>query len=521
MKSIQRLGLVFGAVGLAGSFGCSGAPLSSDADEAAQGVSTPTITADDFGTVAVVSTNATIDHNNAFFQNLGTNGRTCNSCHKLENSLGISTAMINSAFNQTSGTDPIFRINDGSNAPTGFYSNTSTVSFRRTSFSMLLAHGTIRVGEGVPAGADYTVAAINDPYGFASTTELSLFRRPLPSVNMAFSVHVMWDGRESEGGRTAVRDALINQANDATTGHAQRATPLDNTTRASIADFQLALFSAQQTATVDSTHTTALNVAGSPATTEAAAGNPSNLLLALTQSTSAGGNGTFPAIGAVPAAGQPVVVVRNVNNPFNGNSLLARCPDDNQNHTGCFKNQSITAFEPWESADLGPSTDPVVIRRGQIGDGENTFYNRPFNVSGVTGLNDVTGQTTVSVTCTTCHNTPQAGTNSSARFFDTGVADASGANPLFTPDFPIYTFRNAAGSQRSVTDPGLAIRTGKFADLGRFKTPSLRGLGARAPYFHNGSAKTLNDVVNFYNTRFGIGLSQTEITNLVLFLQQT
>ena len=41
----------------------------------------------------------------------------------------------------------------------------------------------------------------------------------------------------------------------------------------------------------------------------------------------------------------------------------------------------LDVFEPWESAELGPSTDPVVIRRGQIGDGENTFYNRPFNVS--------------------------------------------------------------------------------------------------------------------------------------------
>jgi cytochrome c peroxidase len=517
MKSILTMGLVFGTAGLVG---CSAAPMSQSTGEASNDVTAPNLKTDPFGQMATVSTAASIDQNNPFFQNLGANGRTCNSCHKFEGAMGISVAQIKSIFNQSSGTDPLFRINDGSNAPTGFYANTSTVSARQISFSMLLNHGDIRVGIGIPATRDYSLAAVNDPYGFASANELSLFRRPMPSTNMAFSVHVMWDGRESEGGRTVVRDALINQANDATQGHAQRATPLDTGTRQAIADFQLRLFSAQQIANVGST-TTRLDVPGTATAEESAAGNPSNLLLALTQTTSAGGNGTFPAIGNTSATAMPVVS-RNVNNPFNGNALLARCPDDGANHTGCFKNQALTAFEPWESAELGPSTDPVVIRRGQIGDGENTFYNRPFNVSGVAGLNDVTGHAVESVTCTTCHNTPQGGTNSSARFFDTGVADASGANPLFTSDFPIYTFRrNTDGFQRSVTDPGVALRTGKFADLGKFKVPNLRGLPARAPYFHNGSANSLTDVVNFYNRRFNIGLSQTEINNLVLFLQQT
>jgi cytochrome c peroxidase len=124
--------------------------------------------------------------------------------------------------------------------------------------------------------------------------------------------------------------------------------------------------------------------------------------------------------------------------------------------------------------------------------------------------------------CTTCHNTPDVGTHSRPRLFDTGVADASGANPLFTSDFPIYTFRRKSdGFQRSVTDPGLALRTGKFNDLGRFKVPSLRGLGARAPFFHNGSAKTLTDVLNFYNRRFNIGFTADEIRKVVRFLEQT
>jgi len=47
----------------------------------------------------------------------------------------------------------------------------------------------------------------------------------------------------------------------------------------------------------------------------------------------------------------------------------------------------------------------------------------------------------------------------------------------------------------------------------------LRGLGSRAPYFHNGSANTLNDVVRFYNTRFNIGFTSEEIRKVVLFLR--
>jgi hypothetical protein len=527
MKSFLRSGLIFGAAGLlGGSLGCSAAPDASAIGEADNAVLAVTQFTNPFGAGGVVSRTGTIDRNNQFFQNLGTNGRTCNSCHKLEASMGITTAQINAIFNQTNGLDPIFRINDGSNAPTGFYAKTGTVTDRRISFSMLLAHGDIRVGIGLPATRDYSLAAITDPYGFANANELSLFRRPMPSINMAYSTQVMWDGRESEAGRTAVRDALINQANDATTGHAQRATPLDTGTRSAIADFQLNLFGAQETARVDSTRTTSTHVPGSPATDEDAFGGPNGLLDSLTVSRTAGEQGTFPALGSGTT---PNTVRRGINDSISGSTLKRLCNesddgsvDENVLTANCFKNISLTPYEPWESAELGPSTDPTVIRRGEIGDGENLFYNRKFNITGVAGLNDVTGKATISGTCTTCHTTPQAGTNSSARMFNTGVADASGANPLFTSDFPIYTFRrNSDGAQVSFTDPGLALRTGRFADLGKFKVPSLRGLGARAPYFHNGSANTLDAVVDFYNRRFNMNLTSTERRLIILFLQQT
>ena len=69
-----------------------------------------------------------------------------------------------------------------------------------------------------------------------------------------------------------------------------------------------------------------------------------------------------------------------------------------------------------------------------------------------------------------------------------------------------------------VTDPGRAMISGKCKDIGRFKGPILRGLASRAPYFHNGTAATLMDVLNFYDQRFGIGFTEQQKTDLVNFL---
>jgi cytochrome c peroxidase len=49
-----------------------------------------------------------------------------------------------------------------------------------------------------------------------------------------------------------------------------------------------------------------------------------------------------------------------------------------------------------------------------------------------------------------------------------------------------------------------ALITGLWADIGKVKGPNLRGLAARAPYFHNGSAESLSDIVTFYEKRFRI-----------------
>jgi hypothetical protein len=363
---------------------------------------------------------------------------------------------------------------------------------------MLLNHGTIRVGIGVPDGADFTLLEAQDPYDFASAAELSLFRRPLPSVNVAFDAHVMWDGRESEG-RPAVRDALKSQANDATMGHAQRPTPLDDQTRAAIADFQLNLFAAHSRSNLAAdldVAACATNDKGEAC--EKARGGPVNLATVLTDGSPGADQGSFPPF------------YMGINDSF----------------AAGFKNISFTIFDHWESGDLPSSdTSDLTKSRGDIGDGEHIFYTKPIDISGVAGLNDVLGQDVVHGFCTTCHNTPDVGNHSLPRFFNVGTSSPYLAdNPLAGNliDFPKYIIEEQdSGTVVTTTDPGLALRTGKFADIGKFKIPILRGLGARAPYFHNGQAKTLNDVVDFYNQRFNIGFTDDEIRKLVLFLQQT
>jgi cytochrome c peroxidase len=70
-----------------------------------------------------------------------------------------------------------------------------------------------------------------------------------------------------------------------------------------------------------------------------------------------------------------------------------------------------------------------------------------------------------------------------------------------------------------VTDIGRATKSGKCADVGKVKGPVLRGLAGRAPYFHNGAAATLNDVVDFYDQRFSLNLREQQKADLVAFLQ--
>jgi cytochrome c peroxidase len=160
--------------------------------------------------------------------------------------------------------------------------------------------------------------------------------------------------------------------------------------------------------------------------------------------------------------------------------------------------------------------------RASIARGEEIFSRRLFAITGAAGIN--TGNRPINGTCATCHDLPMSGM-SSVRWIDTGSTNqpwavAAPDLPLFkvtcNPDAPPHPF---LGRVIYTQDPGRAMTSGKCADVGAITVQQLRGLAARAPYFSNGSAGTLADVVDFYDRRFGAHYTAREKQDLVNFLR--
>jgi len=118
--------------------------------------------------------------------------------------------------------------------------------------------------------------------------------------------------------------------------------------------------------------------------------------------------------------------------------------------------------------------------------------------------------------CRGCHSAVNNGTNVNGAMFDIRTSTAERR-----PDgHPLYTLQNlATGDVVQTTDPGKAFVTGRWSDMNRFKVPTLRGISARAPYFHNGIAPTLRDVVRHYDQVQSFGFTQQEEDDLVAFLE--
>jgi hypothetical protein len=569
----------------------------------------------------VSGSSAAVDTSNPFFQNLGTNGRTCNSCHQASAGWTITPPQIQAVFDATQGTDPLFRLNDGANNPNA---PVGTLAERSAAYSLLRTKGLIRVGMALPATREFDVVSVSDPYGVqnVNSTTLSFYRRPLPSANLKFLSAVMWDGREATG--ATMRDRLKVQANDATRGHAQGAVDLTDTQRSQIADFQLAMTVAQETDSIIKIGDGASSTGrlGPMLSNDSAAnggmsgplqlwrenffigindplgGNPQNIPFNKNAfnvydgfiNVAAGGfvgyyelrdrkSGKCMDVSAQGTADGTLVQQWGCNSQDNqkwritneGSGLYSICGKQsnkcldtmgrakggdmaiwsyntswNQRWTlvadgqggWLFKNASsgfvigVSGGSTSDGAhavtwDQNGATDQMWTnvnssdeRRAAIRRGQTIFNTKSINIQGVRGVNDVVQgdiNATLVGTCTTCHDSPNAGNHSVALPLDLGVASSSqnGDSSL-----PMFTVRNrTTGEQFQVTDLGRAMVTGQWKHLATFKGPILRALSSRAPYFHNGVAKTLADVVNFYDTRFHLGLQNQDKADLQAFLE--
>jgi cytochrome c peroxidase len=409
-----------------------------------------------------------LDTNNAFFDALGTNGRACVTCHTPEDGFSISAAGVAERFEESCGTDPIFRTNDGSNNPNA---DVSTLEARRAAYSLLIERGLIRIQLPIPANAFFKLVAVDDPYGNSTAGGLSLFRRPLASTNLKFNPLIMFDAREPD---------LASQARNATIGHAQGAAP-DAATLQSIVDFESALFTTQ----VQVRHV----------------GNTS----------SHGALGSPEALAATPFA-------LNENRTFPGCTATVP-PSCNAGPISVATNDVFTLFAAWE--------DSHKEGRKAVARGEVLFNTKRF-------VDPAVGPATP-VTCSNCHNSANAGTFSGgltppAPPFG-GFPTVAISAPPFRAGLPLYTLESLPGATSptgdpipvgtlvKTSDPGMAMRTGLWRDINRFKTPGLRGLASHAPYFHNGLAPTLEAVVDHYNNQFVIGLTDQEKSDLTAFLR--
>jgi len=430
---------------------------------------------DPTGKVETFSTTGKVDLTGPFFQSLGTNGRSCGTCHQASDGWSVSATHIAERFEATGGTDPIFRTNDGSNCDD---LDTSTVDARRQAYSLLISRGLIRIPLSVPAGAEFDVVNVKNPYGCNDKSTLSMYRRPLPSTNLRFLSTLMFDGRESstQTGTQPITYAtnpadllsdLKHQSVDATMGHAQATTPPTPQQQQQIVAFEMALSTAQ-----------AIDTVAGPLNAASATGGPATI------------PGIFFYIG--------------INDPFPGGNPLGTQ----------FSSEIFTLFT---QSFVNAASGDVAARRASILRGQTLFNSRPINIDGVAGINDVLGKP-LQGTCGTCHDTFNVGNHSVSAPLNIGVADLT--NPLDVSYLPVITLRQKANPSNkiSTTDPGRALITGKWADIGKVKGPILRGLAARAPYFHNGSAAGLKEVIQFYNVRFSMGLTEAEQVDLVAFL---
>jgi hypothetical protein len=451
------------------------------------------------GAVATFNSAGDIDQSGPFFQSLGTNGRSCSSCHRIAQGMSLSSSGVKSIYQLSAGKDPLFAAIDGANCPTDDVS-------KRSSHSLLLDRGLIRVGLPLPNPREFAISVAYDPYGCAMTYDpnsgadvVSVYRRPLPTTNLRFLSAVMFDGRDTIMPLTSaatfsnnLESNLMQQALEATQIHAQAAAQPTADQLAGIVNFELGLSTAQML--------------------DRQAGMLSHYR----------------------ARGGPLALSRQAYYPGSNDSLGA-------DPTGePFNSSAMTLFSAWDetsSADSSESEDGSRMR-GKIAAGEKLFNTAVAMITGVRGLNDnpaLGSPAVVKGTCTTCHDTPNIGNHSvplpldiatsrQARF-ESDPAIIAGLEKLSPPNLPVYEIAGCLDPIHPsvkvtyyTSDPGRALITGKCADINRGKGPILRGLAARAPYFHNGAAANLHQLVDFYNQRFQMNLTPEQKEDLIAFL---
>ena len=469
---------------------------------------------DTSGAVEILNAHGPIEtKSHPFFVPLGQNGRACISCHQPKDGMSLSTRTIRERWNETAGKDPVFSAIDGSNCP-------SLPESRRASHSLLLNRGLFRISlpwppraaDGSSIKPEFTIELVRDPtgcnadpiYGLQSAHPMiSIFRRPRPVANLKY-VTTPFGSWSPKNGLVLKRDpqtglriadnlmadnrlsTLQAQAADAILNHEQAATAPDKNVLKQLADFEIQLFAAQAEDTL-----------GGSLRSGGASGGPEGL-----------------------EAGKPATLGSHIGDfpEFAGwktSEALGHPTWDRNTPPGNF---------PASRPDEASETPQQKAFRDSVARGYELFNERDILIRDVSNYNSIGLGNPYKQPCANCHNLQHMGMDSSPGFMDLGTQNLPTADPL--PDLPLFKLTCSPGFTPHpylgrvvyTHDPGRALITGKCVDIGSINMQQLRSLAARAPYFSNGSAKTLRDVVIYYNRRFKMHYTEQNIQDLVNFL---
>jgi len=447
------------------------------------------------GTLGVLNASGSVNtEGHPFFVPLGTNGRACVNCHQPAWGMSVSASGLTERWHTTDGKDPVFAAFDGSNCP-------NLPQDKESSHSLLLKRGLFRIplawppknADGSAKPVEFQIEVVRDPTGCNTSADyglhsanptISVFRRPRPAANLKYvvsgaspivlktgmladldpdtgkpvSMNLMSDAREA---------TLKTQAISAIMGHEQAKVSPTRQQLDRIIEFESQVYVAQ-----------AAHIFGGPLVEP---GGPAALGVAALRDRKAG------------------VLGDNDYDPVFG------------------------MFNSWKKGSD--------YYRASVARGADIFMYRQFWIRDTAHINSIGLGNPLKRTCATCHNAQMTGQDLSAGWVDVGTntfptwtEPSTWAESSDLPVFKITCSRDAdphpyLGRVIYTTDPGRALISGRCADVGSIVMQQLRGLAARAPYFANGSAKTVREVVDFYDRRFDMKLNDQEKEDLVNFLE--
>ena len=421
------------------------------------------------------------------------NGRACVTCHQPINGMSLNLETIRQRWDATKGTDPLFDMSDGGNCP-------DQPRGEEKSHSLLLDRGLFRVAlpwppkrpDGTTVEPDFKLEVISDPtgcnlsnvYGLASPApKVSVYRRPRMVGNLRYieKARLSYNGKTStpldidpltgkHSSMLIMSDAratsLLAQSMDASDKHMGLAA-LPRGSAEKIVEFVRRVYVGQASS----------NVAG-----------------------------PFDRPDVPPMLG----IKHLVTGPWGVNG--------NDRNVGVFG-----FFDEWKSDK--PATTEAAKFRASVVRGYDSFFLKPFWIRDTYGINHFAQMPNpMKQTCAFCHNLQPVGVDNVPGWMDIGVHNF----PHSGPDRDLPTFKITCdkavrphpflGREIFTHDPGRALISGKCEDVGGLVMQQMRGMSSRAPYFNNGSAKTLREIIDFYDRRYDIKYTEQEKQDLVNFM---